>query len=167
MGSPFFESGTFTVSFPLIVTNAHTHVYECIPTGEHEHMNRYCRLLWFESASGERQHAFGLVFVLIWGGSALVSISTTLLGGKGISLLQSIGVLGYSLAPIVAAAVVCAIFPFRLAFFRLLFLGAGFYFAFPPAASYLRSAVPEDKVFLALYPLALLYASISALVLLV
>lgn len=47
---------------------------------------------------------FGIVFLVMWGGSFIVTINTKLLGGK-ISFFQCVCVLGYCVFPIVLAAV--------------------------------------------------------------
>jgi hypothetical protein len=46
---------------------------------------------------------FGIVFLLMWGGSFIVTINTKLLGGH-ISFFQCVCVLGYCIFPIVLAA---------------------------------------------------------------
>lgn len=48
---------------------------------------------------------FGIVFLIMWGGSFVVTVNTKLLGGK-ISFFQCVCVLGYCIFPIVLAAVV-------------------------------------------------------------
>jgi len=47
--------------------------------------------------------AFGIIFLVMWGGSFVVTINTKLLGGR-ISFFQCVGVLGYCILPIVIAA---------------------------------------------------------------
>ena len=47
---------------------------------------------------------FGIVFLIMWGGSFIVTVNTKLLGGK-ISFFQCVGVLGYCIFPIVLAAI--------------------------------------------------------------
>jgi len=49
-------------------------------------------------------NAFGMVFLIMWGGSFIVTINTKLLGGH-ISFFQCVCVLGYSIFPIVLSAV--------------------------------------------------------------
>ena len=51
---------------------------------------------------------FGVVFLVMWGGSFVVTINTKLLGGK-ISFFQCVCVLGYCIFPIVLGAIVVAI----------------------------------------------------------
>jgi hypothetical protein len=46
---------------------------------------------------------FGIVFIIMWGGSFIVTINTKLLGGH-ISFFQCVCVLGYCIFPIVLAA---------------------------------------------------------------
>ena len=51
---------------------------------------------------------FGVVFLVMWGGSFVVTINTKLLGGK-ISFFQCVCVLGYCIFPIVLGAAVVAL----------------------------------------------------------
>ena len=51
---------------------------------------------------------FGVVFLVMWGGSFVVTINTKLLGGK-ISFFQCVCVLGYCVFPIVLGAIIVAI----------------------------------------------------------
>jgi protein YIPF6 len=51
---------------------------------------------------------FGVVFLVMWGGSFVVTINTKLLGGK-ISFFQCVCVLGYCVFPIVLGAILVAI----------------------------------------------------------
>lgn len=52
---------------------------------------------------------FGVVFLVMWGGSFVVTINTKLLGGK-ISFFQCVCVLGYCIFPIVLGAAVMGLF---------------------------------------------------------
>ncbi len=51
---------------------------------------------------------FGVVFLVMWGGSFVVTLNTKLLGGK-ISFFQCVCVLGYCVFPIVLGAALVAI----------------------------------------------------------
>jgi hypothetical protein len=57
---------------------------------------------------GQASQVFAWIFVLVWAGAALVSLNARLLGGN-VSFLQSVGVLGYAMAPLVIAGALCAI----------------------------------------------------------
>ena len=68
---------------------------------------------------------FGIVFLIMWGGSFIVTINTKLLGGK-VSFFQCVCVLGYCIFPIVLAAVgVFFLSKFGLTFFLLKVIVAG------------------------------------------
>ena len=49
-----------------------------------------------------------MVFLVMWGGSFVVTVNTKLLGGK-ISFFQCVCVLGYCIFPIVLGAVIVAL----------------------------------------------------------
>ena len=51
----------------------------------------------------KENNQFGVVFLLMWGGAAIVTINTKLLGGH-ISFFQCVCVLGYCIFPIVLGA---------------------------------------------------------------
>lgn len=51
---------------------------------------------------------FGVVFLVMWGGSFVVTVNTKLLGGK-ISFFQCVCVLGYCVFPIVLGAALVAL----------------------------------------------------------
>ncbi len=65
---------------------------------------------------------FGVVFLVMWGGSFVVTINTKLLGGK-ISFFQCVCVLGYCVFPIVLGAALVAllkIFSINFIFLKLI-----------------------------------------------
>jgi hypothetical protein len=68
---------------------------------------------------------FGVVFLIMWGGSFVVTVNTKLLGGK-ISFFQCVCVLGYCLFPIVLAAVLVTLlkaFTLHFIFLKLIIAG--------------------------------------------
>ena len=57
----------------------------------------------------DKGKSFGVLFLIMWGGSFVVTINTKLLGGH-ISFFQCVCVLGYCVFPILLAALIIFIF---------------------------------------------------------
>lgn len=68
--------------------------------------------------------SFGILFLIMWGGSFVVTINTKLLGGH-ISFFQCVCVLGYCVFPIVLAAGIIYILKIFTINFLLLKVGIG------------------------------------------
>ncbi|KAK4538754.1 hypothetical protein CDCA_CDCA20G4779 [Cyanidium caldarium] len=110
---------------------------------------------------------FSLVFVVVWLGAALVTVNATLLGGR-LSFFQSVCLLGYSVTPLLLAALMCmlwrAVIPNRLAegivrFVTVLFWLLWSLFA---SATFLDDAgMPRGRKALAEYPVVLFFAGIA------
>jgi hypothetical protein len=62
-----------------------------------------CSILNLGIDSQDKGKSFGVLFLIMWGGSFVVTINTKLLGGH-ISFFQCVCVLGYCIFPIVLAA---------------------------------------------------------------
>lgn len=60
-------------------------------------------------AHEEASLVFSVIFVIMWVGSAVVTINGQLLGGR-LSFFQSVCLLGYCVFPILVSAVVCLTF---------------------------------------------------------
>ncbi|XP_037070446.1 protein YIPF6-like [Pollicipes pollicipes] len=111
---------------------------------------------------------FAEVFVIIWIGSAVVTLNTKLLGGS-ISFFQSVCVLGYCLFPTIVALLLCwlvLLFPQTTALFvlRLLFTCVGFGWATYASVKFLGDSQPASRKALGVYPIFLFYFVISWLV---
>ena len=68
--------------------------------------------------------SFGILFLIMWGGSFVVTINTKLLGGH-ISFFQCVCVLGYCVFPIVLAAAIIYVLKLLTINFLLLKIGIG------------------------------------------
>lgn len=68
--------------------------------------------------------SFGILFLIMWGGSFVVTINTKLLGGH-ISFFQCVCVLGYCIFPIVLAAAIIYFLKFLTLNFLILKLVIG------------------------------------------
>lgn len=62
--------------------------------------------LSFSATNDQSALVFATVFVLVWCGSAIVTLNAALLGGN-ISFFQSVCVLGYCIAPLVISSLFC------------------------------------------------------------
>lgn len=101
---------------------------------------------------------FASVFVIVWCGAAVVTLNAALLGGK-ISCLQSVCVLGYCLAPLNIASLVCRAWnnkPFQLAVVAVCFC-----WATRASVGFMAQLVPEDRKALGVYPVLLFYLTIA------
>merc|ERR1712107_348556 len=65
-------------------------------------------LLSYQATDTQKGIVFGLVFVVVWVGSAFVTLNAVLLKGQ-ISVFQSVCVLGYCICPLVVAAILSMI----------------------------------------------------------
>lgn len=99
----------------------------------------------------------------MWVGSGVVTMNSLLLKGK-ISFFQSVCVLGYCVFPLVISAILCAVFPYRLA--KFLFVGAGFLWSTTASVGFMSDVVAEDRRALGLYPVWLFYITIAWMILL-
>merc|ERR1712113_567722 len=71
----------------------------------------------------QASYAFADVFVIVWVGSAVVTVNALLLEGK-VSFFQTVCVLGYCIFPLVIAAF-CAMC-LRIVALKVMFVGIGF-----------------------------------------
>lgn len=111
---------------------------------------------------------FAEVFVIVWVGSAIVTVNSKLLGGT-ISFFQSVCVLGYCLAPCAVALLLCWVLLFAqqsyfLFMLRLFFTGIGFVWSTYSSMVFLGDSQPKGKKALAVYPMFLFYFVISWLI---
>lgn len=105
------------------------------------------------------------IFVIVWVGSAVVTVNTKLLGGK-VSFFQSVCVLGYCIFPLMAAAFVSLFF--RDWFLpRLICSLVGFAWATYASMGFLSNRHLDDRRTLAVYPIFLFYFVIGWIVLMV
>jgi protein YIPF6 len=111
------------------------------------------------------QSIFSLIFTLFWIGSSIVTLNAGLLRGK-ISFFHTLSVLGYCLAPITAAAGSCFIFDYLgLDWLKVLPVIPAYLYGAKQASAYVAELMPDTRKILAIYPIYLLYANISLVVL--
>lgn len=118
-------------------------------------------LLSYRSRDDQRDLVFSGVFALVWIGEIVVTFQIKLLGGN-ISFAQSVCVIGYTLFPLVIAALLSAvrlIWIARIPIYLLLVawsLAAG-------VSILAGSGVVKNRVGLAVYPLFVFYAGVGCL----
>ncbi|CAD8162662.1 unnamed protein product [Paramecium octaurelia] len=104
---------------------------------------------------------FGTIFIIMWGGSAVITVNAKLLGGQ-VSFFQSVCVLGYCVFPINVAAVLITFLQSYLGFFlRLIIVGAAFLWSTFSSLSFMSSMMNEEKKVISVYPIFLFYMFLS------
>merc|ERR1712061_4326 len=110
----------------------------------------------------QASYAFADVFVIVWVGSAVVTLNALLLRGK-ISFFQSVCVLGYCIFPLVIAAF-CSLL-LQIIWLKVLFVCVGFTWSTGASVGFMSELVAEDRKALGVYPVWLFYVAIAWLIL--
>mmetsp|Transcript_35784 Transcript_35784/g.57486 ORF Transcript_35784/g.57486 Transcript_35784/m.57486 type:complete len:209 (-) Transcript_35784:161-787(-) len=105
---------------------------------------------------------FAIVFVLVWCGAGVVTLNAVLLGGT-ISFLQSICVLGYCLAPLNIASIICRFFSNK--FINVIIVGCAFAWSTKASVGFMAELLPAERKMLGVYPVFLFYLTIGWMVL--
>ncbi|RMZ76623.1 hypothetical protein DV738_g4809, partial [Chaetothyriales sp. CBS 135597] len=125
----------------------------------------FCLLLsLFLSARASKDQTdlvFSGVFSIVWIGEAVVTLQIKLLGGN-ISFMQSVSIIGYTLFPLVVAALLSALgLPMVARIPVYIVLTA---WSLAAGVSILGgSGVVKDRVFLSVYPLLVFYVSLACI----
>jgi len=115
------------------------------------------------SSSGDQSALiFGAVFVLVWVGAGIITLNAALLGGQ-ISFLQSVCVLGYCIAPLNLASILCHAWSNKIYHFVLVMVA--FVWATRASVGFMAQLVNENKRALAVYPVLLFYLAIAWMIL--
>ncbi|KAL2127693.1 hypothetical protein VTI74DRAFT_10308 [Chaetomium olivicolor] len=118
-------------------------------------------LLCLKSREKQREVVFSGVFAMVWIGMAVVTVQIKLLGGN-ISFAQSICVIGYTLFPLVIAALLSALSLHWIARIPVYLVLVGWSLA--AGVSILGgSGVVKNRVGLAVYPLFVFYLGLGCL----
>lgn len=104
---------------------------------------------------------FTSVFMLMWGGSAVITLNAQLLGGQQ-SFFQTVSILGYASCPLVIAAVLGALWSNGV--FRAICTLGAITWASRAALVFLQTTVEERRRLLVLYPAVLFYIVLGWLV---
>jgi len=117
-------------------------------------------------AKDDASLVFSVIFVVVWAGSAVVTVNAQLLGGK-ISFFQTLCLLGYCIFPLLVSSGVCFIFNHFLKgaladFLRFVAVAFALVWAVWASASFMADArFPTGRKLLALYPVILFYLSLA------
>ncbi|KAK3940678.1 protein YIP4 [Diplogelasinospora grovesii] len=118
-------------------------------------------LLSFKSRAFQREIVFSGVFAIVWIGEAVVTLQIKLLGGN-ISFAQSVCIIGYTLFPLVIAALLSAVNLYWVARIPVYLLLVCWSMA--AGVSILGgSGVVKNRVGLAVYPLFVFYLGLGCL----
>ncbi|KAI9227403.1 MAG: Yip1 domain-containing protein [Piptocephalis tieghemiana] len=121
-------------------------------------------ILSFRADGQQASTVFTSIFVIIWCGSAVITLNSRLLGGR-VSFFQSVCTLGYCVFPLVCSAVLTLFLDVLL--IRLPAVLVAFAWSTKAAMSFLTDAQGlETRRVLALYPVILFYFVIAWMVLL-
>ncbi|CCW68252.1 unnamed protein product [Phytomonas sp. Hart1] len=105
---------------------------------------------------------FSAVFVLVWVGSAVVTLNAKFLGST-ISFFQTVCVMGYCIAPICFGALIDLFIPFF--WLKLMFSGVVWAWACWASLRFFRGTTKAEKEMLVIYPVALFYLFMTWMVL--
>ncbi|KAA8496490.1 Protein YIPF6 [Porphyridium purpureum] len=114
---------------------------------------------------------FSIVFLIVWVGSAIVTMNAQLLGAR-ISFFQTVCLLGYCVFPLLISSSLCLIFNHFLTrslavVLRFSVVAFSILWSILAAGGFLSDAeIPPGKLGLALYPVVLFFFSIGWLILL-
>jgi hypothetical protein len=111
--------------------------------------------------TGQSGIVFGGVFIIIWLGSAIITINTKLLGGK-LSFFQSVCVLGYCIFPLTACSIAFIFLQHWL--IRMLLIIGACVWSIVSSSALVSMNVSQDRRLLSVYPVTLFYLFISYLV---
>ncbi|KAK4204091.1 hypothetical protein QBC40DRAFT_273359 [Triangularia verruculosa] len=118
-------------------------------------------LLSFKSREAQKEVVFSGVFAMVWIGMGVVTVQIRLLGGN-ISFAQSVCIIGYTLFPLVIAAMLSALSLVWFARIPVYLVLVGWSLA--AGVSILGgSGVVKNRVGLAVYPLAVFYFALGCL----
>ena len=109
---------------------------------------------------------FGIIFVVVWIGSGVVTLNAQLLGGT-ISFFHSVCLLGYCLFPLNLSAVILAFIGNINGFINLIVVLAGFGWSTFSSIGFMAGLVPASRKALAEYPLLLFYLFLAWFILVV
>ncbi len=105
---------------------------------------------------------FAAVFVLVWAGAGVITLNAALLGGR-ISTLQSVCVLGYCLAPLCIASILCHVWWNKIYHFVLVLVAFGW--ATRASVGFMAQLMADNRRALGVYPVLLFYAAIAWMIL--
>lgn len=109
---------------------------------------------------------FGIIFVVVWIGSGVVTLNAQLLGGT-ISFFHSVCLLGYCLFPLNLSAIILAFIGNINGFINLVVVLAGLGWSTYSSIGFMAGLVPASRKSLAEYPVLLFYLFLAWFILVV
>eukprot|EP01017_Pseudomicrothorax_dubius_P004741 TRINITY_DN11027_c0_g1_i2.p1 TRINITY_DN11027_c0_g1~~TRINITY_DN11027_c0_g1_i2.p1 ORF type:complete len:124 (+),score=18.80 TRINITY_DN11027_c0_g1_i2:228-599(+) len=109
--------------------------------------------------SKESEKSFGLIFMLVWAGSVIVTLNTRFLGGSA-SIFQSVSVLGYCVFPLVIPTIIFVFYEPPTAI-KGAIVGGAFIWSCASSLAFMGDIVPEHRRTLGAYPVILFYIFIA------
>ncbi|KAG0363673.1 hypothetical protein BG005_009093 [Podila minutissima] len=119
-------------------------------------------VLSMRAQADQKITVFTWIFVIVWLGSAVVTVNAKLLGGR-VSFFQSVCVIGYCLFPLVLVSVVSIVVP--SIYIRLPLCGVAFAWASWASLGFLSDSNLANRRALGVYPLFLFYFIIGWMIL--
>lgn len=111
-----------------------------------------------KAAEDQTALVFAAVFVIVWMGAGVVTLNAALLGGK-IAFLQSVCVLGYCLAPLNIASLLCYLWSNKT--YHLVVVLIAFIWAIKASVGFMSQLVQDDRKALGVYPVVLFYLVVA------
>ena len=118
--------------------------------------------LSFSAKDDQTALVFAAVFVIVWCGAGVVTLNALLLGGT-VSFFQCVCVLGYCIAPMNIASVLCHIWGNFI--YKFCVVAASFIWATRASVGFMAQLVPVDRKVLAVYPIVLFYSALAWMIL--
>jgi hypothetical protein len=122
----------------------------------------HCSTLSLSASGPQAALIFAAVFVLVWAGAGVITLNAALLGGN-VSTLQSVCVLGYCLAPLNVASILCHAWGNPV--YHLLLVALAFVWSTRASVGFMAQLLQESRRALGVYPVLLFYAAISWMIL--
>lgn len=127
-------------------------------------------VLALRAPDSQKGYVFALIYIYVWGGSAIVTFNALLLKGR-VSFFQSVCVLGYCILPLVITAVVGLVLDIFCTgdlnkLIRAACVAIALVWSSKASVGFMSELVPEDRRALAVYPVWLLYVAIGWIIVL-
>ncbi|GJJ76795.1 protein YIPF6 [Entomortierella parvispora] len=119
-------------------------------------------VLSVKAQADQKITVFTWIFIIVWMGSAVVTVNAKLLGGR-VSFFQSVCVIGYCLFPLVLVSIVSIVVP--SIYIRLPLCGVAFAWASWASLGFLSDSNLANRRALGVYPLFLFYFIIAWMIL--
>ena len=102
------------------------------------------------------------MFVIVWVGAGVITLNAALLGGR-MSFLQSVCVLGYCLAPLNVASILCHVWANKIFHFVVVLVAFGW--STRASVGFMAQLLQDNRRALGVYPVLLFYIAIAWMIL--